>query len=677
VIARRLALALFVVLMACRGDSPRNPDEERDAAARPPRIAELLTGHDFACARMREGDVRCWGSNLQSQLGDRTQGRRNRPQPVPELDEVIDLAVGPSVACAVRRNGIVACWGRLTPGPDPILARRTLVAGLPKTRSIAIAVEGHALTQRGEVWTFALGGSPTPKKVPIADVVEIAASGGSVCARTRDGKVRCWTDAPRDCGPHAVACTPAPGRDVGLVDVVEIAMEGERLCARRKDGTVWCSHLERRCSTVEDDTAGARPRRVAELAHAKRLVGTSCASVDGDALWCWGDSPLRAPGEDTCRASPALLAGFSRAHAIAGTPVRGCVAVGDELSCWSRDPEAWGGESVVVGTTQWTRIDGLAAAPDSSEPPLAKWMTKLVERPVSGYAYVWTNAEWFAKPGGKSVGRIADFADDQRFETHTARMPVRIVAEHGELVEVSTGVGRDDHCDSSPRELVAYELRAFVRKRDLVPVLAKSYSVGYADGTGLTLSAGVVVRPTEDGIVVDRGVELPLEVRDDDIALSYAKTKTRDPGEGAGGWLADEAEVKLDGRPLANAGARLSLFYEIVARDDGPDGSLVQLAARCVTMRVLAAPTDVKHGGATGLGSIGTGSGTAGVLGGTLPRRWRVRATAPAYWPDGTKAGRTVRTITSAMAPLQLGERLCFPAAGLTLCHDAADVSES
>jgi alpha-tubulin suppressor-like RCC1 family protein len=87
----------------------------------------------LACARFRDGSVRCLGDNDAGQVGDGTKNVRNDPVLVRDLSNAVDLAVGCSHACALRAGGQVVCWGdgellgygrgqdQLSPAPVPDL----------------------------------------------------------------------------------------------------------------------------------------------------------------------------------------------------------------------------------------------------------------------------------------------------------------------------------------------------------------------------------------------------------------------------------------------------------------------------------------------------------------------------------------------------------------------------
>lgn len=66
-------------------------------------------GDDFACARMHNGELYCWGGNASGQLGRDTGGSPDAPALT--MSNVIDFAAGFSFACAITSDRQVLCWG--------------------------------------------------------------------------------------------------------------------------------------------------------------------------------------------------------------------------------------------------------------------------------------------------------------------------------------------------------------------------------------------------------------------------------------------------------------------------------------------------------------------------------------------------------------------------------------
>ncbi|MCP3136580.1 RCC1 domain-containing protein [Pyxidicoccus xibeiensis] len=78
----------------------------------PPGVRQVRAGWAFTCAVGPDGGVRCWGQNQAGQLGDGTRLHRAAPVRVAGLaDEAVDVAAGMTSTCAVLRDGRVACWG--------------------------------------------------------------------------------------------------------------------------------------------------------------------------------------------------------------------------------------------------------------------------------------------------------------------------------------------------------------------------------------------------------------------------------------------------------------------------------------------------------------------------------------------------------------------------------------
>ena len=74
--------------------------------------AQLATSTFAACARMNNGTVQCWGSNLYREQGTPALATMSQSSPhqVPNLDHVIDLQGAEFGFCATKDDGIW-CWG--------------------------------------------------------------------------------------------------------------------------------------------------------------------------------------------------------------------------------------------------------------------------------------------------------------------------------------------------------------------------------------------------------------------------------------------------------------------------------------------------------------------------------------------------------------------------------------
>ena len=85
-------------------------------------VTALDLGASGACARLSNGQARCWGLNTEGQVGDGTRTTRPRPKPVRNvgntaaLTGVADVAAADQHSCARLADASVVCWGVNTAG---------------------------------------------------------------------------------------------------------------------------------------------------------------------------------------------------------------------------------------------------------------------------------------------------------------------------------------------------------------------------------------------------------------------------------------------------------------------------------------------------------------------------------------------------------------------------------
>jgi alpha-tubulin suppressor-like RCC1 family protein len=127
-------------------------------------VMALSSGAYHTCALMKTGEVKCWGLNFASQLGDGTV--RTSPSPVSVgglSDRVAMISAGGIHTCALTGRGRVKCWGDNSAGQ--------LGDGIMENRRNPVDVSGLE-----------------------SGVVALSASGDHTCALTSEGDVKCWGD---------------------------------------------------------------------------------------------------------------------------------------------------------------------------------------------------------------------------------------------------------------------------------------------------------------------------------------------------------------------------------------------------------------------------------------------------------------------------------------------------
>ncbi|MES1166010.1 MAG: RCC1 repeat-containing protein, partial [Verrucomicrobiota bacterium] len=172
-------------------------------------VAEVSAGDLFACARLTDGSVDCWGSGP---LGDGTATPALSPIPVTALgNAVAEISTGDGAGCARKTDGTLWCWGNNAFG---VVGDGTTTDRLTPTR---VATLGSSVTG-----------------VSVGDVF--------ACAVQSDGGVWCWgTNDHGQLGDGTTTSHDLPARVNGLpVPAVAVSANGRHTCAGLGDGTLWC-----------------------------------------------------------------------------------------------------------------------------------------------------------------------------------------------------------------------------------------------------------------------------------------------------------------------------------------------------------------------------------------------------------------------------------------------------
>jgi len=135
-------------------------------------VTQLAAGTSHTCAVLKEGRVRCWGSNVFGQLGygnTNDIGDDETPASAGDVNvggPVMQLVAGSRHTCALLEDGRVRCWGLGTSGQ----------LGYRSSNNIG---DGEHPAAAGDV---NVGGT----------VTQLAAGSSHTCAIVESRTVRCW-----------------------------------------------------------------------------------------------------------------------------------------------------------------------------------------------------------------------------------------------------------------------------------------------------------------------------------------------------------------------------------------------------------------------------------------------------------------------------------------------------
>jgi alpha-tubulin suppressor-like RCC1 family protein len=224
----------------------------------------VTAGYDHACALLADGTMRCWGSNLDGQLGNPSTGqvKSSVPVTVTGITGAAAITAGAYHTCALLADSTLRCWGQ----------------------------NGQAQLGNG---TRTNSSAP----VPVSGITGVAAvSGGGVhtCAALRDGTVRCWGEnqfGQLGDGTTTSSTTPVPV--VGITGAVGVTAGWRHACALLGDGAVQCWG-ENAFGQLGDGTTtnSSTPVRVRGITGAVGVTAGwwhhSCAVLADGTVQCWG-----------------------------------------------------------------------------------------------------------------------------------------------------------------------------------------------------------------------------------------------------------------------------------------------------------------------------------------------------------------------------------------------------
>jgi alpha-tubulin suppressor-like RCC1 family protein len=297
---------------------PASVDVTNDPIVLPP--VQLALGTAHTCVIAGDG-VWCWGTDLQRELGTKTTSQarpvRVKAQPVTQIasGSAFDICSGTrgSHTCARMSDGRVVCWGSnvegetdsklAKPTPNPIemfnLSSVTQVA-VSGYHSCVLFADGsagcwgsdaHGQLGDGQI----VDATKPPVSVSIASIAQIATGHESSCAVLKNGKVSCWGDGSFGVlGDGTTTTRGTPSDVVGINTATSIALFWFHACALLKDQSVVCWGWND-SGQIGDGTKQDRstPVKVSALSNVIQIsvgVKHSCAVTSTGDIFCWGSN---------------------------------------------------------------------------------------------------------------------------------------------------------------------------------------------------------------------------------------------------------------------------------------------------------------------------------------------------------------------------------------------------
>ena len=357
------------------------------------------------CAVMQYGDLMCWGSNSDGQLGTAAVGSVSTPALVAVSERVTAVSAAAKHTCALSESGAVSCWG--ANGNGQLATGNTNAVALGTIVSVAAASTGIVQVSTGRYTTCALssvGGvlcwgdnihgtlevTPTRTSVttPIvphslsSGVSALALSEFSVCALFTNGNLRCWGangngqtgDGYRVRTISPMSVHSGPGNSAPLTGMQEIGSSQWSTCGVTATGALRCWGYNFYGELGVAQQAN-RPQPVDHASLTSGVVAVDgrsygmCALLTNTQVHCWGQNASGQLGLGDSTATHTARPMLTAAPSTAVTGVTDfsvaqfhtCVVAGGAAMCAGRNTVGSLGDGTSTASNVLVQVSGLGS----------------------------------------------------------------------------------------------------------------------------------------------------------------------------------------------------------------------------------------------------------------------------------------------------------------------------
>lgn len=368
-------------------------------------VVSISAGAYFTCALTFRSGAKCWGNNINGQLGDGTRISSSIPVGVSGLaNGVLEISAATSHACALVTNisgsAGVKCWGDNVVGqlgdntmlprgiPADVFGLTTgvtkIASGTYHTCAIVVNGTGGGMVCWGINFFGALGDATTNNRnVPTAvsglasGAAAISAGGESTCAilasSASDGGLKCWGhNTLGELGDGTTISRSIPANVIALRNHVTAISGGVfHTCTLFGSGVkCWGQNLFGQLGdgggndrTAYGDVSGLATGVLA-VASGERHTCAMVSSGNGVGARCWGNNSAGQIGDGTAliRFTPVNVSGLSTGViSLSSGHLHVCAVVangvgGAGAKCWGTNLDGQLGDGT-INTTRNTPTD--------------------------------------------------------------------------------------------------------------------------------------------------------------------------------------------------------------------------------------------------------------------------------------------------------------------------------
>lgn len=331
-------------------------------------IAGVAAGERHGCALTTGGAVKCWGSNLNGELGDGSTRIRLTPVDTVGLGSgVRAISAGAAASCAITAQRSVRCWGA---NFDGRLGNGSNLDSSVPVDVVGLGAEALALTQGRDFGCALLAGgtvkcwgdngfgqlgtgdtAPRPTAVAVdglpAGPSSLSAGYYHACAVVAGGGIRCWGNNQfGQLGDGSFVDRTRPVAVTGLSGpAIAVGTGIAHTCALLQGGAVQCWGAASFGTNLGDGspTDRAVPGDVPALRSGVVEISLggfhSCARLASGALQCWGSGGPIGDNAQVHRPTPVPVAGLNTGVQDVSASFGGhtCAVVAGAAKCWGNN----------------------------------------------------------------------------------------------------------------------------------------------------------------------------------------------------------------------------------------------------------------------------------------------------------------------------------------------------
>jgi alpha-tubulin suppressor-like RCC1 family protein len=319
-------------------------------------LTSITAGDQHTCGRTFEGQLRCWGSDENFQLGISATTRESTCLPTRvhgDTGQFVSAEAGSQQTCARTIDNRVLCWGdnrwsqlaldNKLPHVWPSTELPGTWAYVSSGTYSTCAIDTQANLQCVGIDAFGslgngAGATRVPTEIPITATTfsNVRAGEATVCAMGSPGGggLLCWGANDRGQVGNASTQDRRSPFWVGGSFWTEIDPSVTHTCGIATGGLLLCwgdnSHGQ-----ICGDASSLTPRQIGSgFMHVATGAAHTCATKSDQSLWCWGGngSGQLGLGDVASRAAPTLVG--MQWTAIAGGGAHSCGVRSGNLSCW-------------------------------------------------------------------------------------------------------------------------------------------------------------------------------------------------------------------------------------------------------------------------------------------------------------------------------------------------------